>query len=143
MKWSRSRGFTLIEVLIASVILFAVITVVTDSYRSSIQSDLKSRAVLDITATLPLIVSNIRETLRRQPDETVSGSGRLLGVDYSFTANTANFKPPPARFDPDAGEFRNYPNRYRLYSVELELVARGQSRAFEYKEVAWLPAAGI
>ena len=143
MKPVRPAGFTLIEVLIASVILFAVIAAVTDGYRSSVRSDIKSRAVLDLNATLPLIVPHIREVLRSQPTETASGSGRILGVDYAFNATTIAFKPPPPRFDPDSGEFREYPPRYRLYQVRLELSNRDARRSLEFKELAWLPSVGM
>lgn len=142
MRSIRSNGFTLIEVLIASVILFAVIASVTDVYRSSVRADMKSRAVLDLNAGVPLIAAHIREVLRDQPSETATGSGRLLGIDYAFTATTIAFKPAPPRFDPDSGEFREYPPRYRLYRVQLELSNRDAKRSLEFKEVAWLPNVG-
>lgn len=138
MRHRVSRGFTLIEVLIASVILFAVITVVSESYRASLAASGKSRSVVDIAAVLPLIVGHIREVLRSDPQESVSGDGRVLGVDYAFTAESMSFKPPPARFDPDSGQFREYPARYRLYAVRLDLQTPSGKRTFEFKEVAWV-----
>jgi prepilin-type N-terminal cleavage/methylation domain-containing protein len=135
----RSTGFTLVEVLIASVILFAAITIAADTYRTHLITPEKATATAKMLTPLPLIVGTIRNDLQQSPTESLEGRGELLGVRYDYRADTLQFAPPPRRFDPDRGEFRDYPPRYRLYGVKLNLYWQRRSRQFEYRELAWQP----
>jgi prepilin-type N-terminal cleavage/methylation domain-containing protein len=135
----RSTGFTLVEVLIASVILFAAITIAADTYRTHLITTEKATATAKMLTPLPLIVGTIRNDLQQSPTESLEGRGELLGVRYDYRADTLQFAPPPRRFDPDRGEFRDYPPRYRLYGVKLNLSWQRRSRQFEYRELAWQP----
>jgi len=49
-------------------------------------------------------------------------------VNYAWQATTARYGSPPRRFDPDATDFVDYPPRFRLYDVRLELRRAGQQR---------------
>lgn len=135
----HTAGFTLIEVLIASVILFATITVVAESYRTSLASSIRARATAELLTPLPLIVSTVRESLRSQPEERVKGEGELLGVRYSFEAVTVRFEAPPPVVDENADGLRRFAPRYRLYDVRLLLEHSAARRQFIYQELAWLP----
>jgi hypothetical protein len=133
------RGFTLIEVLIASVILFATITVVAESYRASLFAGQRATALAEMLTPMPLITSTIRTRLREQPAEQLKGEGELLGVRYSFEAVTVRFEPPPPVVDIDLQDMRVFAPRYRLYDVRLSLERRSTRRQFIYQELAWLP----
>jgi type II secretory pathway component PulJ len=133
------RGFTLIEVLIASVILFATITVVAESYRTSLSSSLRASATAEMLTPLPLITSTIRTRLREMPDERVAGDGEILGVKYSFEAVSVRFEPPPPAVDVEMQGIRVFAPRYRLYDVRLSLERRALKRQFVYQDLAWLP----
>jgi prepilin-type N-terminal cleavage/methylation domain-containing protein len=135
----RSTGFTLVEVLIASVILFAAITIAADTYRTHLITTEKATATAKMLTPLPLIVGTIRNDLQQSPTESLEGRGELLGVRYDYRADTLQFAPPPRRFDPDRGEFRDYPPRYRLYGVKLNLYWQRRSRQIEYRELALQP----
>jgi len=139
MITSIRRGFTLIEVLIASVILFATITVVTESYRTSLASSLRASATAEMLTPLPLITSTIRTRLREVPDERVAGDGEILGVKYSFEAVSVRFEPPPSVIDVEMQGIRVFAPRYRLYDVRLSLERRALKRQFVYQDLAWLP----
>lgn len=135
----HTAGFTLVEVLIASVILFATITVVAESYRTSLASSIRATATAELLTPLPLIVSTVRESLRSQPDERVKGQGEMLGVRYSFDAVTVRFEAPPPAFADNAEGLVRFAPRYRLYDVRLLLEHRAVRRQFVYQELAWLP----
>jgi prepilin-type N-terminal cleavage/methylation domain-containing protein len=133
------RGFTLIEVLIAGMILFIVIAAATEAYRGSLLSSRKAEATVRLLTPLPLITAAVRDALRAKPEERVTGGAELLGVKYEFEAVTARYGAPPARFDPDAADFRDYPPRFRLYDVRLTLSSGDARRTVDYQELAWEP----
>jgi hypothetical protein len=135
----RSHGFTLVEVLIAASILFFSITVITEAYRASLLSSRRADIVARMLAPLPLIVGNIRNTLRESGQPRVTGEGKALGVDFAFEADTLRFESSATQFNADEGAFVDSPPRFRLYRVTLIVQAEGQRRELEYKEIAWLP----
>ncbi len=135
----RQQGFTLIEVLIAATILFTVLAVASESYRNSLLATAKAETLVEMLTPLPLITSSIRNQLRTNPMERLQGGAELLGVQYSWAAETVRYGSPAPRFDPDQIDFVTYPLRYRLYDVKLNLALRGMEREFIYQELAWEP----
>jgi hypothetical protein len=133
----KARGLTLIEVLIAATILFAMLTVVSESYRASLMASSRADDTVQLLTPLPLITSAVRQRLIDDPVERVEGSGELLGVRYRFVADSLEFRAPLPRFNPDTGEFTKYAPRFRLYDVSLELRSDRISRSWRYREVAW------
>jgi hypothetical protein len=129
----------LVEVLIAASILFFSITVITEAYRASLLSSRRADIVARMLAPLPLIVGNIRNTLRESGQPRVTGEGKALGVDFAFEADTLRFESSATQFNADEGAFVDSPPRFRLYRVTLIVQAEGQRRELEYKEIAWLP----
>lgn len=139
MSRGRQRGFTLVEVLIAAVIMFTVLSTATLSIRSALTASERATRVTELLAPLPWITPLIQESLRADPVPEREGSGTLFGVDYRFRATTARLGAPPPRFDPDVADFVEYKGRFRLYDVELELSHDGETETFLYQELAWQP----
>jgi hypothetical protein len=133
----RRDGFTLIEVLIASTILFASLTVVSLAFSVNAKSSLAARSAARAVAPVLQIVASIQGQIRANPIDTIRGAGELLGVRYSFEAQIRERRAPPARFDPDRAEFVRYPDRFRLYEVTLEVRNFDSVRRFKYLELAW------
>lgn len=141
MNALTQRGFTLVEVLVAAVIMFTVLATATLSLRSAYIASDRAARVTELLAPLPWITPLIREELRANPAPEREGSGTVFGVDYRYKASTVLFGAPPARFDPDITDFTEYPPRFRLYDVELELGHEGETETFLYQELAWEPLA--
>jgi prepilin-type N-terminal cleavage/methylation domain-containing protein len=141
MSVRTQRGFTLVEVLIAAVIMFTVLATATLSLRSAFTASERAARVTELLAPLPWITPLIRESLRADPAPEREGGGRLFGVDYRFHATTARYGAPAPRFDPDVTDFVEYPPRFRLYDIELELERDGETETFLYQELAWQPLA--
>jgi hypothetical protein len=135
----RRRGFTLIEVLIASTILFTSLAVISESYRASLMATERASKTAEMLTPMPLIVGHIQSRLLETPDEYVSGRGEVLGVAYEFEARSVNFGSPARRVEPESGEYRTYQPRFRLYNVQLVVSTRTQKRTFSYQELSWLP----
>lgn len=137
----KSRGFTLIEVLIASTILFASLAVISESYRASLMASERAAHTAEMLTPLPLILGHVKNRLLETPEERVSGRGEVLGVQFEFEARSARFESPPRRFEPETGVFQVYAPRFRLYDVRLSLSVGSNKRSFDYQELAWLPNA--
>jgi len=135
----RQAGFTLLEVLIAATILFTVLAVATETYRNALLASSRAEGLVNLLTPLPLITSAIRSQLRSNPVEKLDGNAELLGVRYEWQATTARHGSPARRFDPDFTDFRDYPQRFRLYDVRLKLARGAQERVFLYQELAWEP----
>ena len=137
---ARSRGFTLIEVMIASVILFASLVAITETYRTNVESSRRAEAVIRMATPLVLIVSEIRESLREDPLDRRSGSGNLMGVSFRFEADISQFASALPAPDPEGATLDLPPKRFRLYDVRLTLTVPGiAEREFLYQELVWLP----
>lgn len=135
----RQHGFTLVEVLIAAVIMFMVLATAALSLRTAAHASERATRTVELVAPLPWITPVIRESLRSDPADERSGEGRLFGVEYRFRANIVRLGAPPTRFDPDVTDFVEYAPRFALYDVELELERDGETTSFLYQELAWRP----
>jgi len=143
MSLREQRGFTLIEVLIAAVIMFTVLATATVSLRAAMHASERASRKTELLAPLPWITPTIRERLREYPGDNLaterSGEGVVFGVEYRFHASLVRSGAPPSRFDVDAAEFIEYAPRFGLYDVELELEREGEQSRFVYQELAWQP----
>jgi len=133
----NNRGFTLIEVLIAAVIMFAVLALTAVSFKTARQSSEKAANVVNMLAPLPLIMDTIRTQIRSNPLENLHGDGAFSGISYQWQADSQLFLSPPNIIDPETMLATNYQPRYRLYQVNLTLSLGNQQRQLSYKELAW------
>ena len=135
-----SRGFTLIEVLIAGVILFMVIAVTTLVYRSALLSSNKAEQVLAITGYLPIIIDNITEDLQQQDtgrQNNLQGEGLSMQVAYSWHARLIQANSALSVIDSFTGELLVQPARYRLWEIKLELTLGDSTRHYEYEDFTY------
>jgi len=141
MSVREQRGFTLIEVLIAAVIMFTVLATATVSLRAAMHASERASRKTELLAPLSWITPTIRERLREYPGDKLatehSGEGVVFGVEYRFHASLVRSAAPPPRFDPDVVDFVEYAPRFGLYDVELELEREGEMSRFVYQELAW------
>lgn len=134
---SSESGFTLVEVLIAAVILFAILSMTALAFKSARQSSESASQTIELYAPVPIILSNIKAQLQLQAPETLNGEGNVMGVNFVWSATTETYRPPIQRFDIDDNTFREYQPRFRLYRVELELEFGGKVKNLSYQEIAW------
>ncbi len=129
------RGFTLIEVLIASVILFAIITLLYQAIAQSTHSSDIARKNLEINSVMPLITGKIKNQLsgRFFPSQN-SGEGQLLDTHYTWQAEQLRKKPLRQSYADQ--DFENYTNIY-LWEIELTLHSKSKKQVISYQEVSW------
>lgn len=136
-----SRGLTLVEVLVAAVILFAALSLSALTIQSLRQSSAQAEKVIKTLQPARMIALNIQQQIRNNHQEMLSGTGKVGDVSYSWQANVVSKGSAPERFDIDSGSVIVPPERFWLYQVELELHFAGRTEQLQFKELAWLPLA--
>jgi hypothetical protein len=134
-----SRGFTLLEVLIAASIFFASIVVIAESYRATLAAHKRSEAIVRMLTPVPLLMSRVENLLRENPKDLIEEEGTLLGVGYRLRASVLRAAAPLERLDLDTDEFRTYEPRFKVYEVSISLAFGSQKKTFSYRELAWVP----
>jgi type II secretory pathway component PulJ len=136
----NNKGFTLIEVLVAGVILFASIAVVTNIYRGSFIASQKANNHVYISGVLPSILAVIKRDIRAQGNNSqteLNGKNKAFEVDYQWSATLAKFKAAPERFDVDSGNIEQQNKKYKLWLVELDIQRNGIHRNYTFNELSW------
>lgn len=138
MRSKYSSGFTLIEVLIAATILFAVIAVVSQSYRGATIASEKASRTIEMASLTPLLLETIRFHIS-QADVTkpITQQGVLNGYEFSWTAVVIQAGAPPDKISPESDSVITFTDRFYIWQVELSLSKNEYSRQFGYKELSW------
>jgi len=140
---NKAEGFTLIEVMVAAVILFSVIASVSLIYRGAFISSQKANDHIEITGVLPSILATLRHQIREQANSSLTklnDQGITWGVNYEWQAELLEFKSAPEKFDADSGQFGTPQKRYKLWQVTLILKKNGLSKQYTFKELSWTDA---
>ncbi len=134
------QGFTLIEILVASVILFSSIAAVTMIYRGAFISTEKANSHMIIAGVVPAVLIQVREQIRGMGNNTkttLNGNGSSWGTEYQWEANQIAVKAAPPVFDMDSGDTITPAEKYKLWDVELNVSDRGLTLHYEFKELSW------
>ena len=139
----KQKGFTLIEVMVAAVILFSVIASVSMIYRGAFISSEKANNHVEIAGVLPSILASLRYDIRQQGNSAsteLSQQGSTWNVNYHWQAKLIDFKSAPEKFDVDTGKFITPPKKYKLWQVVLTLESNGLKKQYQLKELSWSDA---
>lgn len=136
----KQDGLTLIEVLVASVIMFAAIAAVSLVYKGAITGSEKAEVNIKLASAFPVVIEDVKEVLRsRNSSEAIDSlKGRVFDVDYQWRAETIRADRAPKRLDTDTGNYVVQPERYLLWKVDIEMRVGTLTRAFEIYELSWL-----
>jgi Tfp pilus assembly protein PilV len=136
----KSKGFTLIEVMVASVILFSSIAVVSVIYRGAFISSQKAERHVEISGTLPSILANIRSEIRAKGNsdssEIISQSSAWQ-VQYQWQAKLLTIKAAAPTFSPESGLMETTKARYKFWQVELTVTLNSTTKNYTFNEVSW------
>jgi len=140
VSYKKNSGFTLIEVMVAAVILFSVIASVSMIYRGAFISSQKANNNIEISGVLPSILATLRFDIRQQGNSSLTElnkQGNVWGINYQWQAQLIAFKSAPEKFDVDRGEFITPPKKYKLWQVTLILKKNGLTKQYTLKELSW------
>jgi len=134
-----SQGFTLLEILVASTILFSSIAVVSLIFKTSYVASEKATKNVEQAGVINVLVTSIQVTIRektQQGTNSLQGDGVTWGVPYQWQAELIANKAPPNKFNADTGNVESYSARYKLWDVVLT-IGKNNKRKFEYNELSW------
>lgn len=137
----KQAGFTLIEVLIATVILFSSIAMVSLVYRGAFLSSEKANAHIVINGVLPAVLSTIQADLKELAATgqiSITQKSKIWNVDYSWQANVVNSKKAPEKLDIDSGKLVSSKNEYQLWQVDLTLSFKSIQKQYQFSEFSWV-----
>jgi type II secretory pathway pseudopilin PulG len=138
-SFNKNSGFTLIEVLLAGVILFMVISSTTLIFKGALISSEKAERTAVFSSAIPYLLDGVRQDIRggNQAELSRRGEGRWLQIDYQWHADLLRSDAPPALIDPESGSEANFPARFKLWNVELTVEIKGYQKHYTYREVSW------
>lgn len=127
---SDSKGFTLLEVLIASLIIFAAIALTSVVYSNSLSSSLKAQRAVKIATILPIMQDSIASELMLSKERTGSGKGALAEVTYEWKAKVNKQE----ELVGDIMSERLTGRFAILWDVELSITYQNIIRIYDYQE---------
>ncbi|MGB1197716.1 MAG: PulJ/GspJ family protein [Thalassotalea sp.] len=131
----RNLGFTLVEVMIASIILFSVITLLYQVVAQSTHSSDIATKNLEIHSVLPLIAGQIKKELDGKfSPKTIQGDGALLGISFNWSAEQLKSEP---FLESISNEGFGLKGMAKLWKIKLELTSRDRKKILFYQEVTW------
>ncbi|WP_448546872.1 PulJ/GspJ family protein [Thalassotalea fusca] len=141
-RYSYEQGFTLIEVLVAAVILFAAITTVSLIYRGAFTSSEKAESHVAISGSIPAIMAQIKVDIRKAAMQSVTESqyeGQSWNVNYHWKATVKEERDAIDRLDADSGEYEKSHYRFQLWEVSLEVTHKSTVEHYTFEQLAWSP----
>lgn len=138
-KLDNPQGFTLIEVLIAMTILFALVTTGLVAFQNAQNNSQRATRVIKLLNQVEYIKHSIKAELLQNPMAT-AGTGSFAGVSYQWQAETTALLAAPPTIDPDSGVDTVPEPRFRLAQISLTLSLGSTERQFYYQELTWLAA---
>ena len=136
------RGFTLVEVIVASVILFSAISIGFLAARSALQASDRVTAYLSIADALPDIMDRVKTKLF---DNQVTGEGdHDKWIRYSYVARPINKSRNLVDTYGGAAVFEYGLYDLTVYAVELAVNykknAAFKTMKYSYQELTWKQA---
>jgi prepilin-type N-terminal cleavage/methylation domain-containing protein len=136
----KQKGFTLIEVMVAAVILFAAIATVSMIYRGAFLSSETANNHISINAILPSLLTVIRNDIQKRGNYNeviLSGRANAWGVNYQWKASLLEKKSAPPYYNIDAGKMISPPKKYKLWLVNLTLQQNAINKQYQFNEYSW------
>jgi prepilin-type N-terminal cleavage/methylation domain-containing protein len=130
---NSQAGFTLLEVLIASVILFSVIVTSTLVYRGAVLSSDKAEQALSVSVAAHSIQRIVTDEFRQLKDRPQSfGEGRYGEITYRWRAEETHKGTRAGALDGSAPA-----REFSLWRIHLTISKGKMTKQFQFSEISW------
>lgn len=139
-RFKANKGFTLIEVLVASVILFSVIALVGLIYKGVVTSSVKASHHIGISAAVPHVSEFIKKQIIKESNTeqiALQGHGQWDVAKFTWKAELLHSQAALAFTDHESQKVIQPPAKFKLWLVTLTLAVNGTKKSFQYKELGW------
>ena len=135
----RQAGFTLLEILVAALILFSVLATMTEVLRTALGSSVSAEASLALSEAAAALRPQVTEALRAGDPQAGAqdGAGTYGETAYRWRAEAIDQGETLTVVE---GEALTEPERGRplvLWRVELTVLAGKRERTFQFTELSW------
>ena len=131
----QQTGFSLVETLVAAMILFSVLSTAFLAFQGSILSSAKAQSRIELLASVPLIRRDISQRLISASN--LSGRGVVGLFRYSWTATP---RVSGSAFNPSLDESPTPSSEDRefvLWDVVFQVESSDSQREFTFVELGW------
>lgn len=128
----KQSGLTLVEVLVASILLFTAISLASVTYRSATKTELSSENAIFRAVALGFIREMVSEELRVNPTAE-TGDGRWGKFEFSWEITDIKSKSAKAGFDIESNMQTELGRQLRLASIEITI----NGQVYEYEHLSW------
>ena len=132
-----NKGFTLLEVLIAAIILFSALALISEIFKSAMLSS--DKAVVNAKyyqvtpSAITAIKTNLKAAVKNQNISAIQGEVLLFDIVYLWQANRVTFNSAPTN---SFSEFRER-NRFSVYQVDVTVKFDNRERQFSFEVATW------
>lgn len=130
---NRQKGFTVIELMVASILLITAISMVTLIYRSNVSTALAAERKIDGAVVHYFVVQEIKETLRVMDSQ--SGQGRWGEHDYQWRVVSVSERWSKAGYDAEVQSVRDAGRKLKLKIIEVQV---NNTDTFEFSTLTWV-----
>ena len=133
----NNSGFTLIEVLIASLILFSSLALIAELFSSSLLTSNKASETTKLYQVSPAAITSIKSQIRsskeRENKQAFSGTVIVQGVVFDWQASLISLKRPPTFL----GDIGSMPEIFGRYNVSVIAHLDEKLVPFEFEVATW------
>jgi len=138
MKYRDNKGFTLVEVLIAAVILFSALSITAELYNSS---SLIANKVIDnsrLAQASSIAIQSIKADLRLLSEQRGlsehSGNVLVMGINFQWTANREKFSSRAI----ELSDIEPPRNQFSIFLVNVVPTLNERNyQSFSFKVITW------
>ncbi len=128
----KQTGFTLLEVLVASLILFLAIALASVAYRAGIKTEVSAERKLFQSIAVVYIREAIVEEMRLKPGLS-SGAGDWGRFLYAWEVTSKSEKWSKSGLDAETGTYVNLGRPLQLFTIKLEV----GSDEYTFTHLSW------
>lgn len=134
---NKSKGFTLVEVLISAIILFSVLALAAEIYNSSTFSANKAAKSARFFQIHPAVISAIKLDLRSQARNKkkthIAGELNVFGMYYTWQSERISFLPKPKEQDSNT---ESEP-QFGMFEVLVQANQGTKIQSFSFQVATW------